>query len=445
MKKRLMLGFIFFVFCFSLVFVAGCDDDQTIMRLYSSSNSHVSAWDVNVNSYMEEICYDDIFGHKYKGPDSHKCSGSNRILSLSSSGNAHVSNVHNSVYSYDVCYGDLSCEFDNSSGDSCKNGGSVIARVYDFSNTHVSVYSDIKYNIKICCSSGPFVFWTDMSGNEINAAEFGDTVRMVKLGSGSGVFDIKEKDLIMDDNIRTVNGSVIDGGFVGEWRITADDMKKTDGDFDKFYFKVDGVISDYLSINTHGKDDPMTVNIISPKCGSYYDQGDNVIVKINAFDNDDVINGLLTIDGESVAEFQNGVFELNKTFNVAGNSQVVVKVTNSRGEKARMISNIMVLEKNGSHYVDRNYIAACISKPKDLSRINGSVVEFDASSTRAIKVVNGNLVKMIPGKDKFSWYWKFMPENIKRELLNTKDKLAYQFTAEFSISGDNSASLRVEI
>jgi len=551
-----MLGFVFIMFSFSFVFVAGCDDDQTIMRLYRSSNSHVSAWDVNVDSYLEEICYDDIFGHKYEGSNPHKCSDSNRVLSLSASSNAHVSKDHDDDYSYDVCYGDLVCSFDLKG---CKDGDSKsIIKVSGYSNAHASSvvsgtdskwiskgtlssvwsgktnapqdFSDIKaafllggvspdildstsyyinnpstklwtkgtlssvwsgktnapqdftdvkaawwdasgryltvidstnyyiydekkkiggekYAIEVCCSSGGSltgVYWADMNGKNISSAEFGDTVRLIKVGSGSGIFKIKEHDKLVDDNIRDVNGVKMGGKLVGEWKISREDMEKTK-DFDEFYFNFGDEKSSYLNIDTHGKDDPMKIEIISPTCGSYYDQGDKVLIKVNALDNDDVITGILKIDGKRVADFHNGVFELNKTFNVAGNSQIVVEVSNSRGEKARTIANIMILEKSSGRYVDRNYTAACINKPKDLSRISKNVVEFDASTTRAIKVVNGKMMEMIPGKNKFSWYWKFMPENIKREFVDTENKLAYQFTAEFSISGDNSASLRVEI
>jgi len=38
-----------------------------------------------------------------------------------------------------------------------------------------------------------------------------------------------------------------------------------------------------------------------------------------------------------------------------------------------------------------------------------------------------------------------LSSKVKRNILNSTDKLAYKFTAEFPIAGDNSASLRVEI
>ena len=99
----------------------------------------------------------------------------------------------------------------------------------------------------------------------------------------------------------------------------------------------------------------------------------------------------------------------------------------------------------GEGYVDGSYIAACIIKPEDFSDIPGSVVEFDASTTRGVRVVGGSVELLVPGEDAFSWYWMFYPEEIARNFVNSVDPLAYKFTAEFSVAGDNSASLRVEV
>ena len=70
------------VFMIGVVSAASCDDNQTIMRLYQDSNSHVSFWNESVGDYLEEICYNDIFGSNYNGADPHTCTGANRVLSL---------------------------------------------------------------------------------------------------------------------------------------------------------------------------------------------------------------------------------------------------------------------------------------------------------------------------------------------------------------------------
>jgi len=106
----------------------------------------------------------------------------------------------------------------------------------------------------------------------------------------------------------------------------------------------------------------------------------------------------------------------------------------------------MVLDKENGNISDGEYIAACIKSPKDLSNIGGNVVDFDASTTRAIKIVNGVIHVLSPDNgDTFSWYWKFMPDNIVRNFVDSTNPLAYRFTAEFPTPGDNSATLRLRL
>lgn len=444
MKKEFVLGLFVLLFGFGLVGAGSCGDDQTIMRLHSAVNSHVSAWDQEVVSYVEEICYNDIFGSAYTGANPHACTGDNRVLSLSSSSNAHASEVTDTVYNYEVCYGDLECIYDSSAGNTCSNEGEIVARLYSSSNSHVSYVSDTNYPIKICCKSSR-VYWADMGGNEISEADFGDRVKMIKLGGVSGVFEIKEEDVLFDDDIRSVVGISIDGDVVGGWEISAEDMDKTN-DYDKFYFMIDEYKSDYLSIDLNGDDDPMVVDILSPSCGAYFDKGDIISIVVTAEDNDDVIDGEVKFGGEIIGTFSNGGTSIERTLDVSGNFQIIVEATNTRNRRSRAISNIMVLDKSGGSYVDGEYVAACIDLPRDFSNIEGSIVEFDASTTRAIRVVGGVFDLLVPDEgDVFSWYWRFMPENVVREILDTTDSFAYRFTAEFPVAGDNSASLRVEI
>ncbi len=437
-----MLGFIFILFSFSLA-AASCDDSQTIMRLYSPTNSHVSAWDTNVADYTEEICYNDIFGFDYDGASPHDCNEFNRILSLYSPSNSHASEITDANYDYEVCYGDLNCVYDTSSGDSCAGDGEVVARLYSSSNTHISTASDSNYPIKVCCVASDLVYWADMNGNKITEADYQDVVQLIGKGMGSGDFEIKEDDLIGSDDIKTVSGESIGVNWVGNWVIGSDDLDKTN-DYDNFYFDISGEESDELIINTNGNDDPMSVDILSPICGMHYDEGDDIVISVMASDADDIITGTVKINGNEV-NFTNGGVSFNQLLDVSGNVQVVVEASNTRGERSRIISNIMVLDKQAGNYIDGEYVAACIDKPKDFTNIPGSSVEFDASTTRGVSVVGGVVDELIPGEDEFSWYWVFYPEDISRNLINTTDEIAYKFTANFPIAGDNSASLRVEI
>jgi len=211
--------------------------------------------------------------------------------------------------------------------------------------------------------------------------------------------------------------------------------------------------TDPLDPNSHpmpGYVDPdsrMDLTINNPICGSYFDKGENVVINIVANDADDVISGNISIDEVVVEIFTNGETNFNKIFDSPGNSQVVVEGVNSKGEVAKVISNIMILDKNiGGSYIDDEYVAACITKPKYFSNIGGSIVEFDASATRAIRVTSGVVDLLVPEEgDTFSWYWRFLPENIAREFVDSSDSVAYRFAAEFPVVGENSATLRVEI
>lgn len=447
MKKGLIVSFILILFAsFTIVSAATCSDNQTIMRLNLPTNSHVSFWNQDVATYTNEICFDNIFGVPYSGSNPHTCTGGNRILSLSDISNAHASSTKDANYPNDVCYGELGCTYDTSAGNSCSNGGEIVARMYSGYNTHVSDTSDISYTTKICCVTSN-IYWADMDGNSITNADFGDTVQMIKTGSASGDFDIKERDIIFDDDIRTVSGVLTGSRIVGVWTITQGDMDQTEaGDYDQFYFTINGQDSGDLNINIAGSNTPINVTLISPSCGVYLNEGTNVDISVLASDEDDEINGSISVNGNIVSNFSNNGIVFSNTFNSSGNSQIMVRTVNNRGESSRAISNIMVLERNASGYIDREYVATCISKPKDFSNIQSSIVEFDASTTRAIRITNGILDELIPDDgDVFSWYWTFMPENIIRNYINSTNSFAYRFSYQPPIAGDNSASLRVEI
>lgn len=440
--KRGLIGFLFVLVSFALVSAASCSDDQTIMKLYSEDNSHVSIW--NSEFYDVRICHDDVFGFPYSKANPHDCNGANRVLSLYNTSNSHASVSHDDNYAIDVCYGDLSCVYDNSSGDACSNGGEVVARLYSQTNSHVAVPSSVVYPWKVCCLSLG-AYWADANGNKIAEADFGDTVQLIDRTTSSGTFIVKESDFLVDDDIRSIEGAGNDFGLVGYWTIQQEDLDKTEEDYDGFYFYVEGGMeSERLKINPIGEDSVMDVTIVSPACGSHFDEGEEVNVSISASDDDNIITGHVNINGENIS-FSNGGVSFSRFFNVSGNIKVIAEASNDRGYKSKVISNVMVLDKEGDSYVDGEYVAACIDKPANFENIPGSRVDFDASATRAIRVIGGIVDELIPGIDPFSWYWTFYPEGIENNYINTTDMRAYKFTAEFPIAGNNLASLRVEI
>jgi len=61
MKGEFAVLFIFVILGLSLTLAGSCDNSQSIMRLYASTNSHVSAWDQGAETYSDKVCYNDIF------------------------------------------------------------------------------------------------------------------------------------------------------------------------------------------------------------------------------------------------------------------------------------------------------------------------------------------------------------------------------------------------
>jgi hypothetical protein len=211
-------------------------------------------------------------------------------------------------------------------------------------------------------------------------------------------------------------------------------------------FNVGGQSSGYLSINTDRSDDEMNVSIVSPVCGDNFDDGDATVnVEVVASDSDDEISGTLTIGGVDAGVFGNGGVVISGYDFSPGNVQVVADAVNSRGKRSRSVSSVMVLD---FPYVDgKEYVAACIDKPKDYMNFDGSVVEFDASTSRAIEIVGGvpDVIKPSDLDGRLSWNWTFYPGGIVRSFSDNTNPLAYKFTAEFPVAGENSATLRLEL
>jgi len=308
--------------------------------------------------------------------------------------------------------------------------------------------------------------WQDMEGNVITEANVGDTVRMVsgEVGDdGSEVYEydeegyaVGEEDWLDDDDIRVgddaIGGLVEDGEYVAHWEITFEDFAKGsenigDGDVTEFYFTVGEDKSGELNVRGVRNDSAMEVSLDSPVSGEDYNVSDDVLINISARDEDDYINGTVSINGVEENNFSNGGKAFNYTFDSPGNFQIVIDAVNSRGKKVQDSANVIVLDVDVSgNYVDGVFLAAALSSPEDFSNINDSFVHFDASTTKAIMVEGGVKSEFTPMSDpeRFSWYWRFMPGDIVYEFVNSDDPLAYNFSVEFSVAGGNSASLRVE-
>jgi len=151
---------------------------------------------------------------------------------------------------------------------------------------------------------------------------------MIARNKESGDFEIFEDDVWPNpnDDIRTITGALdAEGKLVGVWKITADDLEETD-DYDDFYFTVDGeTVETPLEINLTRKDDPMTLEVKSPACGSYFNESEEVKIEIRANDKDDLIEGTVKIENTVIANITNGVTKFNYTFDGPGNITLVAE------------------------------------------------------------------------------------------------------------------------
>ena len=104
---------------------------------------------------------------------------------------------------------------------------------------------------------------------------------------------------------------------------------------------------------------------------------------------------------------------------------------------------------SGGGYAEGKYVAACIDSPEDASRIEESLVLFNASCTRAIEVVAdyAPLTHIFPGSKKLSWDWEFSVWNsgvrLTRSFSDSLSAEAYLFFTEFPRAGNNNATLVV--
>ena len=197
---------------------------QTIMKLYSSTNSHGALWSDTIYTY--DICYNNIFGTAYIGANPHTCIGTgtiptNKILGLSQITNSHAEIPTGIAYTTPVCYGNLVC----APRADCLAGEKTIVRLAQNTNSHISIASDINYPIKICCKEGIDRYWANMNGTRITTAQIGDTVLMI---GSAGDFVIKESDGTLGyDDIRTITDTfTLKGKTAAKWTITQEDFDK---------------------------------------------------------------------------------------------------------------------------------------------------------------------------------------------------------------------------
>ena len=255
--------------------------NQVVMYTSDSTNAHGELESYSPHQYSQVLCCNFGSGNT-------TCSGSNKIIGLSSQTNAHAEIPENSNYLNDVCYDGLTSCFSVSGGANCAGAPGELGVLSLSSNTnaHLEDASLQNYDTKICCTvSGtippdepiiPRAFWSDDNFVEVTFLSVIPDSTSIKLvlensGFAEGTnldFDILEKEFFFDTSIRTIVGTTDSNGTViATWLITSEDLA-TATDFEEFYFVVNGEQSGYFTINVL---DPIYCSTIVT-CGDYAEQ-----------------------------------------------------------------------------------------------------------------------------------------------------------------------------
>lgn len=219
--------------------------DYRIMSLSSDANAHGEIWN-GAGNYGWNLCCNF--------PGTRECIGTNKIVGLSASTNAHAEIPTETTYTENVCYGYLDCV---SSSGTCSAGYNIeMLSLSDTTNAHLAQFSEALYTTKVCCKQASnFAYWTDKDRNYVVSPpdvisvrpEFTNVLLNLRRGpiEEAVTFEIYEDDTFPNpnDNIRTRNDALTgttdsNGDVIVSWTITQDDLDKTKNDYEQFYFEV---------------------------------------------------------------------------------------------------------------------------------------------------------------------------------------------------------------
>lgn len=343
--------------------------------------------------YPVKICYDEIFGSKYDGASPHTCNSNNRVLSLSSPFNAHASVDSSPVYSTNVCYGNLSCVADSSSGNSCSNGGQIVVRLAQNSNSHISTANNTNYPVKICCKPGtPPValsgaYWADMIDRQINQTNVSARVKLVVAGT-----NIQNREINYTVYKVCSGLGCIPAFFFGDKVVTTLTSYgfttwKTN-ETGEFYFvaKITGMGSSHtspvLSVD-EGDLSPPVVRITSPKDKQMYFLLENLNFSASIVDPSGFVNFTWTLgDGNTrTGNTQTGTnLDFTYPYSSAAQKNIILEGVGESGLSGWDRVSILILNSS--------YMLAYIDEPKWGVSLNSMVVIVNASSTYAVNGVH---------------------------------------------------------
>jgi len=401
-----------------------CEDSQIILRLYSTSNSHGEVWN-GTGNYGIRICYNEIFGKNYTGNMPHSNSGNNTVLKLSAFTNAHSEGPAGTNYNVNVNYGDLVCRIVASNIVKNNNEREIVS-LSSQTNAHIAlpgVYAGAG-NYKILCSSSfaesivqtpglvGEVYWADGSGNKISSVCVNHTAYMfVRIEGNNNMvnFEIYEKDLVSDDNIRTVrDGNQINGrsdgsGFIlAQWSVTNSDLSKAGLENPyEFYFNAsingssNATTPPHLDVlNMACENRPPIAVISTPEHRQIYFAGTEIYFEESSYDLDGLIrNYSWDIKYNDSQEFSSDQRNFSYTFNAnkPGMRTITLRVVDDSGAVSEDQISILIIGAGN------NGLLAFINQPRHRQIIIGDDRLSVAFSANDSYVINNSVTPECSG------------------------------------------------
>ena len=397
-----------------------CPDNQTIMKLSSNlTNSSGFLWDAETSTLtIERVCFSQIFGKNFTDftGNPHQCTGINKVLGLFESNNSIAEIPENNNYT-NICFGDLSCRsVDTSKGENCLSDEKIIVSLLNKTNSYLSLIDNSNYQIKICCRSGLDInesSWRNMKDEPIDKADLNDLVKLDVRGKGFEGNLINYTIFKEDGGFLFFDKEIAETSSKGFLKIRAGPSNNfTKG---KYYFKAKIGAREFDSRKkSNNADNPfgiLTVSdiennsmpiakIITPEDKGIYFVNEQLNFIQNSYDEDDEISYTWEL-GDGTTILGNSVnlanYSFNYSYNIDGQKNINLKVTDDRGSFARDEHSILIIDLNiGNLSQSVKYIFAYIDKPK-FGEAFGKIVDFDAISSYSI-IVNNQLMTCIAGK-----------------------------------------------
>jgi cysteine-rich repeat protein len=356
---------------------------ETTEQIYSSSDS-LNPPKLVVqykNTPATKVCYDEIFGSLYPHANPHDCTGTNTVLWLSSENNSHAvapdfSGRDEAVYDIPVCYGDLGC---HSTKGACGVDETLVVKLWEKDNSHISNASDMNYPWNICCQAGERVilsdmYWVNEYGVPTNQTSHGRKVNMTAVGAMAEgeeiVWEIWEDDggSLLDNKVAEGTYTITledsnNGWFTINW--TAQWEVDQSGN-PEYFFKIiskntydSNVLNEnygLLEVLPFGDNADPTAVITGPEDGQLYQVGQVISFKHASFDNEggDLAKATWSFGGsvdvagtdksEEVLEGVNVLGEFQASYNSPGYKVIILTVEDDEGAKGADYVVIGVLD-----------------------------------------------------------------------------------------------------